>query len=296
MALEASLDRLQRWMQAVIVHPGAVEEAVMSPGAEGEIAAGRIPEVILPSASLTPTERIGIYHGMYLLRMEEALSSDYPALKKFLGSDGFFELVRAYVQVHPSRCYTFNQLGDHLPAFIASASWVKRRGFCHDLARLELAVSQVFDAPESHALSEEAIAAVPHEAWEHARLVPIEAFRLLSLRYPASAHIDSLRSDDHDRPPTARKDTWVAVYRRNYSVFRHDLSRSAHALLADLVSGMTLGEALAAALERRSRPRADANMLQRWFQQWVSGGIFRAVALKGSVVGLEGLEPSTNRL
>ena len=82
------LDRLQRWMQAVVVHPGDVETALQSPSARREIARADVDAVILPSRTLTPAERVGVYHDMYLLRMEEALATDYPGLEHFLGDAG----------------------------------------------------------------------------------------------------------------------------------------------------------------------------------------------------------------
>ena len=68
--------------------------------------------MILPSKTLTPVERVGVYQGMYLLRMIEALEGDYPAVAHFLGDEEFAELVTRYVAAHPSTSYTFNRLGD----------------------------------------------------------------------------------------------------------------------------------------------------------------------------------------
>ena len=271
------LATLQRWMQAVIVHPGTVEEAAAAPEAQAEVPAGRVDEVLLPSAGLAPLERLGIYQAMYPLRMEEALASDYPALKHFLGDERFFDLTRAYVQAHPSRSFTLSPLGRHLPEFVAAARNIPRRAFCHDLARLERAIAEAFEAPEEPALDERAVASVPPAEWERARLRPIPAFRLLALRYPAGAYLDSLRGDGHDHPETRRADGWVAVYRRDYAVYRHELSRPAHDLLADVAGGRTLGEAVAAALARRRRPRPDAGDLSRWFRQWAAAGMFAEV-------------------
>src|SRR5215471_4553345 len=145
MVLEVPLDRVQRWMQSVVVHLGSVEEGVASPEAEAHVPASRVGEVILPSRTLTPVERVGIYQGMYLLRMEEALETDYPALQHFLGARAFRDLVAAYVRVHPSRSYTLNRLGDHFAEFVKGVPGIPRRDFCADLTRLELLVSQVFD-------------------------------------------------------------------------------------------------------------------------------------------------------
>ena len=61
-------------MQEVVVHPGTVEQAIASPEAEREFYSERLAEVVLPSHSMTSAERVGFYHGMYLMRMEEALA------------------------------------------------------------------------------------------------------------------------------------------------------------------------------------------------------------------------------
>jgi putative DNA-binding protein len=147
MAVALPLERLQRWMQAVIVDPRSSEAAVAGVAARAEVAPERVRDVILPSRALNAVERVGIYHGMYLLRMEEALATDYPGLKHLLGDGRFLDLVRAYVREYPSRHFSLNRLGDHLPEFLRRVPGLSRRGFVHDLARLELALSRVFDAP-----------------------------------------------------------------------------------------------------------------------------------------------------
>ena len=279
MAHSVPLERLQRWMQTVVVYPGTIEEAVSAPLAEFEIPASRLGDVVLPSRTLTPLERIGIYHGMYLLRMRDVLSGDYEALEHFMGELAFTRLVRGYVEAYPSRSYSLNRLGARLPEYLRNAPRVKHRGFCVDLARLELAVQEAFDAPETPALAAAAIAEVPAEAWEIARLRTVDAFRLLAFRHPVNGYLQSVRDDDHDHPGPRRQDTWVAVYRRDYKVWRLDLQRTAHDLLADLAAGVPLGRAVTAALKRGGRRPPDAKDLFRWFRQWASGGVFQSVDL-----------------
>jgi Putative DNA-binding domain len=275
-----SLPRMQRWMQEVVVHPGEIAEAVASPSARKALGRAAIEDVILPSRTLEPADRVGIYQAMYLLRMEEALESDYAALKHLIGGRAFRELVRDYVAVHPSVSYTLNRLGDRFPDFVGKWKGTKRPEVSHDLARLELAIAEVFDAPEVEPLSEAEIAAVPPEKWERARLEPIEAFRLLAFRYPVNAYLQTVRDEDHDHPELKRKDTYVAVYRRDYSVWRNDLSQPAHDLLTDLVAGKPLGKAVAAALARGGRRAPTPDQLFRWFREWAVGGIFRSVRLR----------------
>ncbi len=274
---EMGLPALESWMQAVIVHPSGIDQALGAAGIRRQLPPQRLAEVIRPSRSLTAAARLAVYQGMYLLRMEEALASDYPGLQRFLGERRFFELVREYVGSFPSRHYSLNRLGDHLPQHLAGARW-PRAGFCHDLARLELAVSEVFDAEETAALSEATVAAIPAGAWEQACLRPVAAFRCLALRYPVVDYLDALKAGRPLPPGARRRSSWVVVFRRSYSIRRQSLSRAAFHLLADLAAGVPVGAAVQRAL-RRPGPRPTEDHLFRWFRGWLAEGIFHDVRL-----------------
>jgi hypothetical protein len=273
---DLDLARTQQWMMHVVGHTAEdVADALAAREAKAILPPGEIATVILPSKTLTPAERLEIYHGMYPLRMVEALESDYPALQHFLGDERFGALVRAYVTRHPSRTYTLNRLGDHLPEFVASSPDVPRPFFAAELAQLERAIAQVFDAAESPLLEEAAIAAAGDRIAE-ARVRPIEAFRLLAFRYPVNAYLQSVKEDDHDHPRTSQKNTWLVVFRRAYNVRRLDLSRDQHTLLAALAAGDTMGEAVEktlAAAKRRLMPEEFFT----WFREWVSAGLFQSL-------------------
>jgi len=271
------LDTVQRWMQAVIVHPGDVEDAIESEEAAAEVSPDRLAALVRPSHSLTPAERVGIYHDMYLLRMVEALEADYPAVRHFLGEEAFERLVTEYVQGFPSRSYTLNRLGDHLPGFFDDHPDVPHAAFLADLARYELAVTEAFDEEQSQVLTPDDVKAIAPEAWPTARIVPIAAFRLLALRHPVAAHLEASRQGA-PAPAPRRRRSWIAVYRREYSVMRLDLSRPQHELLAALAAGRLLGEAVAAAaLDVRASRREGA--VFRWFSSWVAAGMFSRVVV-----------------
>ena len=143
------LVRLQRWFQDRTLN-GPVKDA----GRE-----------ILPSRTLEPNERLEIYSGMFPLRMREALNADFPAVRALLGGDGFERLVRAYVKKHPSRHPSLNHLGDHLPRFLGGTARVPRKALVRDVARLELAMTEVFDEKRAEPLDSKGLAKVPPEAW-----------------------------------------------------------------------------------------------------------------------------------
>jgi hypothetical protein len=278
MATDPGLDQIQRWMQACIIDQGTCEAAIASEKAQAAIPAGVARSVVLPSKTLTSFERLDVYRGMYLLRMEEALAIDYPALKNFLGEEAFMRMVARYVEVYPSRSYTLNRLGDHLPEFLASFDDLPKKEFCHDLARLEYALTMVFDAGETPPLTQDAVRAVPADAWETARLKPVEAFRLLEFDYPVSRYVGAV-DKENPFPRIAAKKTWVVAYRRGYYVHRMDLKQSAHALLSALASGSTMGDAIISVMTRKWRPAIKEAQLFEWFRDWMNEGLFQAVEL-----------------
>jgi hypothetical protein len=263
-------------MQAVIVHPGRTFQALASPEATSLVSPERLADVVLPSATLDPAERLAIYRAMYVLRMEEALETDYPGLSHFLGPKRWRRLVRGYVEAHPSRGYTLNVLGREIADYVSQAPYISHRGFCRDLARLEWAITEAFDAPETPVLTESDIAVVPPDAWEGARLEPTAAFRLLALDYNAASYLDSLGDEEHDHPLPRRRPAWVAVCRRDYAVRRLPLTRPAFRLLSALADGRPVGEAVEDCLQR-SRPRPTGDQIFGWFKEWAQSGVFQAV-------------------
>jgi hypothetical protein len=213
---------------------------------------------------------------MYLSRMVEALEIDYPGLAQYLGAEGFYNLVSRFVDVYPSRSYTLNRLGDHLPEFIATMDDVKRKDFLHDLARLELALNVAFDAEETPPLTVDMIAAVPQDAWENARMQPIAALHLLEFQYPVSEYLGSVL-DETPAPIIRKKRIWVAAYRKDYGLRRLNLSLPEYGLLSDLVAQKTVGESIIAACTRKGKARAKEEDLFKWFQTWMAQGLFQKV-------------------
>jgi hypothetical protein len=240
------LRRTQRWLQDAIT---ALQPPTATP--------------IAPSPTLAPSERLEIYRDLYPARLVGALTTDYPLLHRYLGSRRFTELALRYARAHPSRSFTLNAFGATFPEFVAKAPSLRRPEFAHDLALFERATTQVFHAPQAEPLTPGQIAAVPADAWEHARLDAVPALRLLALRYPVHRYAEGASR-------IARRNTWLAVYRRNYEVAWLPLTEAGHTVLSRLCTGRPLGKALAGI-------RGPA---QHWFQQWTAAGLFQGVNVR----------------
>ena len=237
------LRAVQQWMQGCVMDPAPPD------GRE-------VKQRIRPSATLTASERLDIYRGMYELRLIEALQVDYPGLLRCLGEEQFEEVARLFVRNYPSQSYTLNRLGDRLPNFLTQVEGLKRAAFLYDLARFELAETMVFDEEASPGSADASME-------ENTRFLPIPALRLLAMQYPANRY---LKGDSEQLP--RKRATWVAVYRQVHSVAQVELSRGAFDLCAALCSGQTIGEAVAAC-------RLNDRAVFQCFQQWFGLGWFR---------------------
>src|SRR6185436_5865935 len=149
--------------------------------------------LVLPSKTLTAAQRIGIYGDAYLARLIEALHEDFPALSRLIGHRAFHRLCRAYLERHPSRSWSLNPLGRRLPDFLSRPVRVPRRAACLDLARLEVAHSEVFDGEGAEALKPRDFAGLPASTLGRRRLTFVPAFRLLALDHAANPYLDAVR-------------------------------------------------------------------------------------------------------
>jgi hypothetical protein len=260
---KAALPSLERWFQGEIVAPHEGRK-------RGRPAKG----VILPSKSLAPEERVAIYGGMYFLRLVECLAEDYPAVKKLVRAEGFERLARLYLKKHPSKHYSLNALGRKLPDFLAGETKTQRHAMLADVARVERAISESFDAAVSPPLSPADLAMIPPAAWETARIRMTESLRLLALEHRANAIVTACRQDK-TLPRLGRAKSFVAVFRKEWTVWRMDLSEPMHAVLTALAKGRPLSKSLAAGA-RAYEGTADQMQtdVHRWFREWATEGLF----------------------
>jgi hypothetical protein len=290
------LERLQRWLQAVLMHPAGAAAGVASPAAREnlDITPENLGEVVSRSRALTSVERLEIYCNAYYARLLECLREEFPALRHAVGDEAFDEFAVGYLQRYPSESYTLADLAGRFPQFLAETrpadaevasdepSWPD---FLIDLARLERIYSDVFDGPgveRQRRLGPADLQAISPESWPAVRLRFAPCFRLETFRFPVHEFITAVRhkSEGQDIPLSASATTWLAVTRRDYVVRRYPLSSVQYELLLALAEGKSLGEALLIALEAtQGDPEELAPRLRTWFEEWTAAPFFLALEL-----------------
>lgn len=281
------LRRLESWIQAVLVHPENAAAGLVSREAANLVPPERVEDIVVPTSALTSVERLGIYQEMYLLRMSEALESDYPALARHLGEDAFGHLVSDYVAAHPSQSYTLNRLGDYLPDFLKTWGPARWRPVRSDLARVERAISHVFDATDEPALPGAHLLALTSETLAASR-ISVAACAVLEVRFKALELLDESEKEPEAEnaamkeatagttTATAKTKTWIVLYRRSFAVQRRALAPAAGRLLSALTAGMTVAEAIEGVL-RSGRSAPPLEQITAWFREWASLGLLRKI-------------------
>jgi hypothetical protein len=198
-------------------------------------------QVLLPSKTLRPAQRLAIYSEGYFLRLEECLGEDFKALRHLLGHDRFRRLVAAYLKRHPSRHYSLNSLGSRLPEFLQASRRYPRKKLLVDVARLEWTMTNLVDAAEPPSAAR--LAGLTPQRMLRARFRANPTLRVFEFSSPANAIVTAVRME-RPLPPLKPCRTWLAVYRKDFTVWRMDLSEAMYGLLHALAMGRPFGLAL----------------------------------------------------
>lgn len=285
------LDRVQRWMLAVITHPDGVEAGAASSEARAhvDVTAEHIDEIVRRSRALSSAERLHVYANAYYARLIEVMAAEFPALATALGVELFREFVIGYLQECPSNSHTLSDLGRRFPEFLATSRPPRENddepGWADclvDLATLERVYSEVFDGEGAEArrlLAREDLSSVMPESWPSARLLVVPCLRLVRLRFPVHEFISAVRRGESPTLPPPRA-TRLVVSRRDYVVRRVSVGEAEYAALSALAAGSAVGDALAEATRVWTGNEDDLPAAVRgWFADWAAAGYFLAVEL-----------------
>jgi hypothetical protein len=230
---------------------------------------------------LSPAEQLEIYREQFWLRHTSSLVEDFPGLGGILGQADWERLTEQYLREVVPDSFTLRDLGSRLPEVIERADWLPHRALCLDMARLELAYIEVFDAPDSPALAPERLTSVPEDRLGDARLVIAPSVRLLSVRYPVADLRRKLRADGDDPvaiPPESHQN--LVVYRRELQLWDMPVSSVAFAFLAGLQAGKTLESAAEMAATTPEREAELSAGIGAWLSEWTRKALISDVVLE----------------
>lgn len=111
------------------------------------------------------TELFGVYQNAYTGRLSEILAQDYEYLAAYLGDQRFAELAGAYIAAMPSNAQNARYFGARLPDFLRTVQTHEVNPEYADLADLEKALADAFDAADADPLTLAALQQFAFEDW-----------------------------------------------------------------------------------------------------------------------------------
>jgi hypothetical protein len=274
---------------ALLEFQRTLAQAVMQPLTAGDnMRRGNRDGVALvkPNSRLTAFERLEIYNRSYWSRVLDAFSEDFPGVRALLGASGFDRLRRAYLTDCPSESFTMRDLGQHLVAWIEahSAYTNPRAAAVLDMAKLEWAEIESFDAAEHERLTPQNIAALDPGAslqlQPHIRLLELTYAvdsLILKLREAARLKGGSTRALARTRIERAKSDSpiYLAIHRHELVVHYKQLDKEEFLLLRAIANGASIEDAVARAYaESPLPPEACARHIQNSFASFSALGWF----------------------
>jgi hypothetical protein len=112
----------------------------------------------------------GVYRDAYRLRLTEVLANDHEKLRAFLGDTEFSALARGYIAANPSDHANARWYSQKLPEFLATHEPYCDRPILRDLAALERALNDAFDAADLPVMALADLAGLAPEHFGSARL------------------------------------------------------------------------------------------------------------------------------
>jgi hypothetical protein len=254
-----SLRELQLWFGTAL-HP---EPAVRADPALLAAIDGR--------GALSAAERLAIYADMYRARLVDVLREDFARVLSVVGDEAFEALACRYLVRHPSTHPSVRHMGGRFAAFVGTDS--ESPPFLADLARLEWARTEVFDAPDAEPVRLADLQLIPPGDWPALELRPIPACRIVECAWPAHEIWAAAGADTVERPLAARcAATVIRVWREGWSVSHAAMgSREQHAF-GLLAHGQPFAS-LCAALEGDRGPEAAAREVGGLLLRWIEDGV-----------------------
>ena len=257
----ASLHEVQRlFWESVAVRPG-----------QDSIASAFVP-LVRGCDDCDRKTRIRVYADAYYLRLRDVLRADFPRVDAMLGPVQFDDVVRDYLEAFPSEHPSVRHLGRTLGEFFRRRSDMSK--CLADLAELEWARVEVFDAPDAECATIDDFVSISADAWPAIRFSPIPAMRTLLARYPVHQLWSGSRSLD-----VSASETRLRVWRvSDWRILHAPMDERESAALRKLISDVPFAaicEAFADLHELEAAQNATA-LLTRWIEDGIIGRIDQA--------------------
>jgi hypothetical protein len=147
--------------------------------------------------------RLAIYSNAYRSRLEEALANDYSMLRKLLGDEAFSDVAQAYISDHPSPYFSLRWFGGRLAEHLGYDAGGGAHDWTAEMAQLENAFVNSFDARDVPIRSVEDATQVAPEDWPQLRMMFHPSVQVIGLWWNTVPRWRAAKRDE--KPPVPQR-------------------------------------------------------------------------------------------
>lgn len=167
---------------------------------------------LLPG-STSKQAQLEIYSNAYVIRLVEALRSNYPALHQLLGDRDFDSMGRTYLRQNPPTHSSIRWFGNALAKFLQSEQPYADLPIISELTSFEWALRHTVDAADADRLTVETLQAIVPECWGELRFVLHPSASVMVLQWNTPPLWQALSAEQVPPEPVKQMVNWI-VYRQ----------------------------------------------------------------------------------
>jgi hypothetical protein len=220
----------------------------------------------------------GVYRHAYGSRLVDALRNDHGLLQSYLGDEMFDTMGYAYVAARPSHHPNLRWFSQGLPDFLKSTEPYRDHPVLADLAALEKALNDAFDAADAPVLGLADMAAFAPEIWNTLKFQPHPTSCRLDVSTNAAALWLALKNDE--TPPDAvalDEPGRLLIWRQDVTPMFRELTAEEAMMWDEAANGVAFG-VLCSMLATYDDPDGAAARGAGYLHGWVTSGLLSGVS------------------
>lgn len=223
---------------------------------------------------------LGVYRHAYGSRLVEAMRNDHKLLHSYLGDEMFDEMGHAYVAANPSQHPNLRWFAQALPEFLKSSAPYSDYPILSDLAALEKALNDAFDAKEAPTLAIADVAGIAPEVWNDLKFTAHPSAIRLDLTTNVAAIWLALKNDE--TPPDAvalAEPCRLLIWRQDVTPMFRELPIEEAMMWDEAAGGIPFG-VLCVMLATYDDPDGAAARGAGYLHGWVTAGLLTGVSVE----------------
>ncbi|GGC03732.1 MNIO family bufferin maturase [Pseudoduganella buxea] len=255
-------------LPAVVIREAADTVAMAQQRFAAAILDGKGPEGL---RAADPARRMAVYRGNVTGSWQRALAASFPVIGQLVGADFLAALAREYGRAHPSASGDLNLFGEGFAAFLAGFEHVSHLPYLPDMARLEWLLHRAHYAPDAPPLDAAVFGTLAPEQFGECRL-ELHPGAVPFASPWAVVPLWLAHGPEGGAFPAIEAASWGVVCRPGWRATVLVQDGAAHAALAVLAGGGTIGAAFEAGCEVDGQFDGGAAL-----RQWLRCGAFTAL-------------------